>query len=376
MDNLVRFTLQVHITSACDAQCAHCYQRGIEPAFMSLHDFRLLMQQMDDLAQKLAPTGEAAKVLVTITGGEPLMHPRFREMVMAVRRHGFQLAVLTNGHLIDQSMAVLLRNAKFVQVSLDGDEAAHDAVRGEGDYQRVMAAIRTLRAARANPMVSFTAHAQNYRALPAAVAAAKKAGANRFWSDRYLPLGDDPAFEPLDPQQTVEWLQLLAEASNERNSIVMRHRALQFQCGGMPYACHAGADILAVGEDCQVYPCRRLPLPCGDFRETPLQELYESHPTIVELRDFDHPDTCASCGNVETCGGGLRCFAAAVEGDWRLTDPGCPIAYVRADGDRDIKQPEKVAAKKLKQIKSGPPRFRGVARAARSLKRTFGGGDE
>jgi len=34
-----------------------------------------------------------------------------------------------------------------------------------------------------------------------------------------------------------------------------------------------------------VYPCRRLPIPIGNLRETPLWELYAGSPLLRRLRD-------------------------------------------------------------------------------------------
>lgn len=362
-----RLVLQVHVTSACDSRCAHCYQRDIAPYHMSAKDFRLLMEQFSDLVDRLGKTtGEKPSALVTITGGEPLIHPDFRQLVFSVWAHGFDVAVLTNGHLIDKSTAVLLRNARFVQVSLDGNRDAHDKVRGEGDFDRVMSAIRTLKDANANAIVSFTAHANNYRTLAEAARDAKRAGANRFWSDRYLPLGESPLIEPMDLEQTLEYLKIMGDASDKRRGIVMRHRALQFMCGGPAYKCHAGREILAVTEECQVLPCRRLPIPCGDFRDKSLVEIYESEDTLVALRETRFPEACKDCEHVGDCGGGLRCLSAAVTGDWNAADPGCPIAHDVDAGA--LAKYGKLKRKKLKKVKLAPPRFRGPARVFRMFK--------
>ena len=63
-----------------------------------------------------------------ITGGEPMMHPDFRDLVRTAWGHRFEVAVLTNGHFVDEETARFLRGAEFVQASLDGDQEIHDRI--------------------------------------------------------------------------------------------------------------------------------------------------------------------------------------------------------------------------------------------------------
>jgi uncharacterized protein len=98
---------------------------------------------------------------VVITGGEPLMHPQrdaLLEGLAALRPllRPTRLALRTNlaYPLTPKLIAALVHAADQVIVSLDGDEASHDARRGAGTYARTLANLRRLRdAAPALPLM-------------------------------------------------------------------------------------------------------------------------------------------------------------------------------------------------------------------------------
>ncbi|PJA62762.1 MAG: SynChlorMet cassette radical SAM/SPASM protein ScmF, partial [Candidatus Portnoybacteria bacterium CG_4_9_14_3_um_filter_44_9] len=70
---------------------------------------------------------------IKLTGGEPTLHPQFRELVTLIDEAGLDILIETNGTLIDNSMAQFLKsksNVRFISVSLDGAIAeTHDALR-------------------------------------------------------------------------------------------------------------------------------------------------------------------------------------------------------------------------------------------------------
>ncbi|MBC5799182.1 MAG: radical SAM protein [Candidatus Eremiobacteraeota bacterium] len=102
----------------------------------------------------LALVDEAATLgfrSVGITGGEPFVRADMPDIVAAVARR-LPVVVLTNGTMFTPRfvarLAPLATLPAALQVSLDSaDPAANDALRGRGTYARVIAGIRTLRAA-------------------------------------------------------------------------------------------------------------------------------------------------------------------------------------------------------------------------------------
>lgn len=323
------FTLQWHLTERCNLRCAHCYQSGrstTEPAMPAVHDvLDQFVRLLDSLSIRIGR--------VTLTGGEPLIRPDFFDILDAVarRRDRLEVAILTNGTRLDRHTARRLARAApaYVQVSVEGAEATHAAIRGPGSFRAAVEGLEHLAAEKVWTVVSFTAHRGNYREFPEVARLARHVRARRVWSDRLVPEGQGAALRDLclGPPEVRELFALM-RASRPRFSLrrteVAMHRALQFlEDGGRPYRCNAGRRLLALLPDGTLLPCRRLPVPVGNLAEAPLERLYRDSPVLAALRAHEVAAGCEGCLYARHCQGGLRCLARALTGDPYRADPGC-----------------------------------------------------
>jgi len=65
-------TIQIEITNACIKQCSNCTRlcgHSIKPFFMTIEQFKQAVDSLDDFPGRIG-----------IMGGEPLLHPQFKEM--------------------------------------------------------------------------------------------------------------------------------------------------------------------------------------------------------------------------------------------------------------------------------------------------------
>jgi MoaA/NifB/PqqE/SkfB family radical SAM enzyme len=136
-------TLTVAITGDCNLRCAHCWVDAA-PSTPARHVaepvLRRLLQGFADLG------GEK----ICVTGGEPLCHPNWQELLGHARALGFAgISLQTNGMLFGAAEVDALCRLDFpglsVQISLDGGAApTHDRVRGAGAFQGALAGLRRL----------------------------------------------------------------------------------------------------------------------------------------------------------------------------------------------------------------------------------------
>ena len=214
----------------------------------------------------------------------------------------------------------------YVQVSLDGMEKTHDAIRGRGSFARAVSGIHALLAQNIFTDVSFTAQRGNLGELPKLARYCGDLGVDKLWFDRVvIPAAEDDEQLSLTKE---EFQKLSRQAARlNRLHLVSCARALQFiPCKHKSiYRCTAGDRLLTVLADGSVMACRRLPLVFGNVRETELSAIYRGNPDLLRLRQTPLPDACGTCRYAASCAGGAKCIAYARTGRYDLPDPDCPF---------------------------------------------------
>ncbi len=141
----------------CNLACTHCFV-SCSPTNRT--------HEMLPLDQVRAHLDDAERLGVReyyFTGGEPFLNPELEAILEETLRRG-PATVLTNGLLLDPArcgrlaaLAAASRYSLDLRVSLDGyDAAANDPIRGEGTFDRILAAVRNVHAAGLNPVITVT----------------------------------------------------------------------------------------------------------------------------------------------------------------------------------------------------------------------------
>ena len=136
--------VQIYITGECNLHCPFCSGRLGKMA--GSRD--LPLDRWRDFFHEL---GENRVFRVTLTGGgEPFIRKDLVEICRSIAENRMRWRIRTNGTLITESTAAELAEVgrcDEIRVSLDGLEADHDAVRGEGVFQRATKGIGFLQKA-------------------------------------------------------------------------------------------------------------------------------------------------------------------------------------------------------------------------------------
>lgn len=327
-----RFTFQWHVTDYCNLRCKHCYQNSYNYNGESPDKNAEFLDKMIDLVKTIGGNNKNVKSHINITGGEPFLYLYLLELLEIIKsRKHFSVGILSNGFL--QSNDYLLKLKKlpigFIQISLDGNKAIHDEIRGKGSYDSVVSALKAYKKLGIPTMISFTAHAMNYLHYPHVVEVGKKYHVYKVWTDRYIPSSnDDPLL--LSTQDFQILLKMIREEKSKislklfSETQVASDRALQFfACGGRPYSCSAGNSLLAIMPNGDVYPCRRLPVFVGNLNAQSLNEIYFKNELINKIRNSDCSE--GNCLYKTQCNGGLKCLTYSINGALSSKDPNCLI---------------------------------------------------
>ncbi len=170
-------TLYFYLTEGCNLACRHCWMGPRFDATGSQYPV-LPVELFETAIREAKPLGLSG---VKLTGGEPLMHPHFKELLEIVRREELKLTIETNGLLCTPEIAADIARSSncFVAVSIDGvDAATHEWVRGvPGSFAAAQQAVRNLAAAGTRPLVIFTVMRGNAGQVDAMVRMAEALGA-------------------------------------------------------------------------------------------------------------------------------------------------------------------------------------------------------
>jgi cyclic pyranopterin phosphate synthase len=137
--------LRLSLTAACNYACTYCVPDGKR---LQAADHELSADHMLALVKLLVSVAGINKI--RITGGEPLLSPKFDKLLGPLMGMGFSdLSLTTNGQLIPRKIDVIAASGiKRINVSLDTLDADYfrDIARS-GDLKTVLSGIDLLQAA-------------------------------------------------------------------------------------------------------------------------------------------------------------------------------------------------------------------------------------
>ncbi|MBA4379458.1 MAG: SynChlorMet cassette radical SAM/SPASM protein ScmF [Anaerolinea sp.] len=170
-------TLYFYLTEGCNLACRHCWMGPRFDATGNRYP-TLPVELFETAIREAKPLGLSG---VKLTGGEPLLHPRFTRLLEIIRHEELKLTIETNGLLCTPEVAAEIAKSpdRFVSVSIDGTDAAtHEGVRGvSGAFEAARQAVRNLVAAGIRPQVIFTVMRSNAHQVDAIVRLAEEIGA-------------------------------------------------------------------------------------------------------------------------------------------------------------------------------------------------------
>lgn len=133
---------------------------------------------------------------ISLSGGDPWARDDFPEilgLIRPLRRSGHvgRLSIAGNPEAVcfTTIQAMIEAGVDSVRFSLDGLEAAHDAIRGVGSFRSTVAALELLRGVPIQKSVGMTIHRRNVGELLEVLRLAKKMGVRSVGFQPLLPVG-------------------------------------------------------------------------------------------------------------------------------------------------------------------------------------------
>ncbi|MBF0486449.1 MAG: radical SAM protein [Candidatus Omnitrophica bacterium] len=316
-------------TRACNLHCHYCRMQKNAP----------VMELTTGEAKKtIEGIAEAfgAPILV-LSGGEPLLRKDIYELIAFAKRIGLPTAVATNGVLLDENVAMRLKESGVSRVSISLDsvnERSHDLARGlAGAFKRSQVAAGILKEKGIPFQINFTITKENQHELRPVAKLAISLGAEAVHYFVLVPVGcgkEIPASSMLDADGIEGVLAVIKALSREFTIEIRPTCAPQYVrlTNDQRYrGCLAGTSTMFISAEGDIYPCGYFPVQAGSLRVLPIKDIWRDSSLFQTLRKNDLKGGCAVCDWKNACRG-CRARAYGMTGDYLAGDTTC--AHARA----------------------------------------------
>ena len=202
----------LHILTACNLSCAHCYinksQHGTET---------LTKEQLEQWMTLFADPAQRSNMI--FLGGEPTLHPELPFAIQKAKELGYFVTVDSNGSLFNDLLAKTSPDLlDYLSFSLDGPDAAiNDPIRGEGVFAVCTANIKKAVSAGFKVSVIYTVSRKNLAALPRMVALLEHLQVKKFFIQVIGLRGKSAAADSAEVAQVSrqQWLDVVPEVARQ-----------------------------------------------------------------------------------------------------------------------------------------------------------------
>jgi mycofactocin biosynthetic radical S-adenosylmethionine protein MftC len=272
------------LTYACNLSCAFCYnpvarkEQVRETPPPAPHSPPLSFDEILALLDQLKDMGV---LYLTLTGGEPMVHPRFWDVAYAAKERNFALRIFTNGTLIDEAVADRLADLRpfCLEVSVHGarEETALALHRTPGAFEALLKALDFLQERNLRVYLKCIVTKLVEDELEEIKALGARFGFPAYF-DPVLTLSDDGLTYPLELAASDEGLYRMYKSK----SLDIGNSPFQREPG--QYNCNVGTGTLHVDPYGSVQPCVQWKQSIGNLREMPLREIWENSPLLESVR--------------------------------------------------------------------------------------------
>lgn len=307
--------LYIEPTTVCNFDCITCIRSSWieEHAHMEWATFESILAGMAELPQLES---------VFFGGfGEPLTHPRFFDMLKAVKNRGLKAEMITNGSFLNEKTINRLLDLQLdgIFVSFDSPDAEeYNEIRPGGDfndvYQNVvnLERIKKLRKARKPDLgIEFVAMKKNFARLPKLIRMAWDLHASHVIVSNLLPYHESMKDEIVyDTDDTgllggilvAHRAQMSAmKLRTERYCKFINDKSMSINYKGEVCPCYAlmhAYKCYIYGREKQMYPCY-----IGNVNAKSLKEIWQDRGYInfrEAVEDFKFP-SCTDCRGLDGC---------------------------------------------------------------------------
>ena len=334
-DNMYFPRMNLMITGRCNLNCLHCFNAADNAPLNTEWDYDELIHLLDEAKAVGIHT-------FTITGGEPMFHPRFMDIVRAIYERDMYIFELnTNGFLITQEVLDEFKRLgcfPLIKISFDG-VGYHNWIR-----QNPKAEDKTIEAIKLCVKNGFRVkaqtqvHSKNYDVMMDTAKLLDSIGCVEM---RIIRTTEAPRWEKNSPNTSIplqDYFRKMLDFAKEYqksglNMVIdiwqfMRiyprfhmYNLVPIMCSPKEFniripMCKGNRGMIAISSSGEAVPCLQMSgwliergISMGNVRKTPLKEIltnsdYLNYATATLFNQIINNDKCSSCDYYKVCTGG------------------------------------------------------------------------
>ncbi len=307
--------LFLELTMECNERCLHCGSRcgEVTSELLSVETYKRFL---DKIKADFGTEG----IMLSITGGEPLLRREFFEIMGYAHQLGFHWGMTSNGTLIDETVANRLQECGMstISISIDGLPETHDWFRQTpGGYKAAMKGVEALieNGSFQHVQVTTVVHKKNLGELEALYHILENVDIDSWRILNIEPIGRAETMPELllTPKETVSVLDFIKEKRRQGEPV-------QYGCShylGTEYErevrdwyflCNAGIYTASVMANGDIGACldieRRPELIYGNILRDDFTEVWKNGFGAYRRNLYEDNAACSACKEREFCGGG------------------------------------------------------------------------
>lgn len=294
--------LHIEITSKCNERCVHCYIP---------HDNKVNSMDSNMLFNILDQCRDMNVLNITISGGEPMLHNSFIDVLKKCNEYNFSVNLLSNLTLLDDEILEEMKRNQLlsVQVSLYSmDAKVHDSItQVEGSYVKTKNAILKLIENNIPLQVSCPILKQNINNYSDVINWGEKQNIN-IGSDYVIIASYNHEKENLNNRLNIEDIESIIRNKIDTDPNYTKSARLEAKekenLGPDDFVCSVCSSTICINEVGIAYPCAGWQdYNLGDLSESSLISIWNNSKKANYLRNLRKRDfpKCLECDANDFC---------------------------------------------------------------------------
>lgn len=294
--------IAVELTHNCPLKCKHCYLNAGTGVNINPNTVIRLLDECVDMEIDN----------VQFTGGEPMVHPHFFNLLDEAMKRGITVNLYTSGYINNDNILRELKRYSnssklVVQVSIDGLEKTHDDFRGmKGSFEKSMDFVKKVIDLGIKTSIGTCISNQSYEEIRTLSERLKQVG---VYVHRLSPISDrGRAAENLgrsSSEKVLSTRKMIKQLSEEFNTNTFRVFYYEDGDGFIDYRykhnCGLGQTVLKIDPEGNVYPCLMSDIKYANICDKSLLEIQKLYSRKWEKIYSPSVKLCNNCKDLGLC---------------------------------------------------------------------------